>query len=78
MKIAVTIPDRLFRKAKSHAHRAGMSQSELFSQAVAEYVIRHSADAITEAMNAVIDRVGQDDHRFILAAARRNLRTEEW
>jgi len=47
MKTAVSIPDELFRSAERLARRTKRSRSRLFSDALKEYLIRHSPDEIT-------------------------------
>ena len=54
MKTAISIPDEVFRAAERHAHRARKSRSQLYTEALAEYLARHSPDEVTEAMNKVV------------------------
>ncbi|HPS77196.1 MAG TPA: hypothetical protein PLS53_03470 [Thermoanaerobaculaceae bacterium] len=53
MKAAISIPDSIFREAERFARESRKSRSQLFSEAVAEYLARHTPDAVTEAMNRV-------------------------
>ena len=53
MKTAISIPDNVFTSAESLAQRLGMSRSEFYSKAVAEYVKAHSEDGVTELLNEV-------------------------
>src|SRR5947209_20223893 len=78
MKTAVSIPDDVFRKAERLAHRMKKSRSELFSNALAEYVARHAPDHVTEAMDKVCADVGMARDEFTSAAARRVLEKVEW
>jgi antitoxin MazE6 len=78
MKTAISLPDRVFREAEKHARRAGKSRSQLYADAVSEYLVRHAPEAVTEAMNDVCDRLGQPDGGFMKAATRRQLRKEAW
>ena len=78
MKTAVSIPDDVFADAERLARRARKSRSRLFSDALREYVERHSPDEITEAMNKVCDEVGSQPDPFVAAAARRILEKIEW
>jgi hypothetical protein len=41
-------------------------------------VDRHSANAITEALNRVVDKIGDDVDPFLAAAARRTFERSEW
>jgi metal-responsive CopG/Arc/MetJ family transcriptional regulator len=78
MKTAVSIPDDVFKKAERLARRMKKSRSELFSNALAEYVARHAPDHVTEAMNQVCAEVGVEIDAFTSAAAGRILERVEW
>jgi len=78
MKTAVSIPDDVFEGAERLARRTRKSRSRLFSDALREYVARHSADQVTEAMNKVCDEIGDTQDPFISSAARRVLERTEW
>lgn len=78
MKTAVSIPDEVFEKAERFARRKRRSRSEVYSAALAEYIARHSPDEVTEAMNRVIEEVGEQPDPFVIEAARRVLEKTEW
>jgi hypothetical protein len=80
MKTAVSLPEVVFRGAERHARRTRKSRSQLYAEALVEYLARHAPDEVTEDMNAALDRVGQPDapDPFSARAASRVLRTVEW
>ena len=78
MKTAVSIPDDVFEKAERLARRAKRSRSDIYSAALREYVARHTPDEITDAMNAVCDRLKEESDPFVAAASRRILEKTEW
>ena len=78
MKTAVSIPDDVFQKAERLARRMKKSQSELFSNALAEYVARHAPDHVTEAMDQVCAEIRVEPDAFVSAASRRVLERIEW
>jgi metal-responsive CopG/Arc/MetJ family transcriptional regulator len=78
MKTAVSIPDEVFEKVERLARRSRKSRSEVFSAALREYVARHAPDEVTDAINAVLDRVGQESDPFVAAAAGHVLKNTEW
>jgi predicted transcriptional regulator len=78
MKTAISVPDRVFRKAEQYARRAKKSRSQVYSEAVTEYLARHVPDAITEAMNDVCAQLGDQHDDFVAAASRRVLKREKW
>ena len=48
------------------------------SEAIAEYLARHSPDTITDDLNRVADRLGQQDVVFVRMAAKGVLAKDEW
>jgi metal-responsive CopG/Arc/MetJ family transcriptional regulator len=58
MKTAVSIPDDLFERAEQLARRTKKSRSQLFSDAVKEYVARHASENVTNAMDRVCGELG--------------------
>jgi metal-responsive CopG/Arc/MetJ family transcriptional regulator len=79
MKTAVSIPDDVFAGAEKSGHRTKRSRSDIYSAAVREYVERHSSDAVTQGMNAVIERInGAGADTFVSLAARNTLVRVDW
>ena len=78
MKTAVSIPDEVSQSAERLARRTRKSRSKLFSDALKEYVARHTPDEITEAMKRVCAEVGETEDSFVSAAGRRILERSEW
>ena len=78
MKVAVSIPDRVFAEAERLAAHLKTSRSELYARALAAFVGNHAQDRVTERMNAVVDAVGESPDPFSHAAARRVFERVEW
>jgi metal-responsive CopG/Arc/MetJ family transcriptional regulator len=78
MKTAVSIPDDIFERAEDLVRRSKRSRSELYANALSEYVARHASDPVTEAMNRVVAEIGETKDRFLSKAARRTLEKSEW
>lgn len=78
MKVAVSIPDRVFAEAERLAAHLKTSRSELYARALAAYVGTRAQDRVTEQMDAVVDSVGAEPDPFSRAAARRALHRSEW
>ena len=76
MKTAVSIPDDVFEGAERMARRTQKSRSQLYSDAVREYVARHAPNEVTEAMNRVCEELEPPDS-FVLEAGRRILQQNE-
>jgi len=78
MKTAVSIPDDLFELAEELARTTKKSRSQIFSKALREYVARHDPDAVTEALDRVVDEAGQPSDTFVSNVARRTLEHTNW
>ena len=78
MKTAVSIPDEIFEKAEKLRRRKKKSRSEIYSAALSEYVARNSPDEITEALNRMVDELGDEVDPFVQAHAEHVLRNTEW
>jgi metal-responsive CopG/Arc/MetJ family transcriptional regulator len=78
MKTAVSIPDEVFEGAERLARRTKKSRSRLFSDALKEYLARHSPDKVTEAMNNACDEIGEMADPFVSTASRRTLERSKW
>ena len=78
MKTAISVPEVVFRRAERLAKRLKKSRSQLYSEAVREYVARHDPEEITETMNRACEEGGGDQDPFVAEAARRILERIEW
>ncbi|MGM0578965.1 MAG: CopG family ribbon-helix-helix protein [Myxococcota bacterium] len=79
MKTAISIPDDVFERADRFARNTGRSRSQLYREALDEYLARHAPDEVTEAMNRVVEALADDaSDEFASAAARRVLEGTEW
>lgn len=77
MKTAVSIPDDVFERAERLAKRSHKSRSQLFSDAIREYVARHAPEDVTDSMDRVCASLDPSDP-FVSAAAHRILEKSEW
>ena len=78
MKTAISLPDSVFRKAERFARRFKKSRSQLYAEAIREYLERHAPDAITETKNRVWEKLGPDETAFASTAAGSVLGRESW
>ncbi|MGA8893242.1 MAG: hypothetical protein WB493_16905 [Anaeromyxobacteraceae bacterium] len=78
MKTAISLPDAVFRDAERLARRLKKSRSNLYTEAVAEYVARHEPEAVTEALDELAKKLDAGPDEFASAAARRVLERSEW
>ena len=78
MKTAVSVPDEVFDEAEHLAKHLKISRSELYSKALAEFVSRHSPDAVTDSFNRACAAVQGEPDPVFQRAARKVLETSEW
>lgn len=78
MKTAVSLPDDVFQEAERQARRTRKSRSQLYAEALSEYLARHAPEEVTEAMNSVVDQLKQPTDPFVSASARCVLERSEW
>ncbi len=53
MKVAISLPDATFSAAEKLAHRLRVSRSQLYAQAIEEYLGKRQDSLVTEQLNAV-------------------------
>jgi metal-responsive CopG/Arc/MetJ family transcriptional regulator len=80
MKTAVSLPDPLFEAADQLARQLGKSRSQLYAEALREYLERHRDEDITRRLNEVYDAEPElAELDPVLAALQfRSLPKEEW
>ena len=78
MKTAISLPDALFKSGDTLAKRLGVSRSELYARALAEFVAKHKTSRHTQRLNAVY---AEEESRLDPAATTAQVRTlarESW
>ena len=78
MKTAISIPTPIFQAAEKYAKRTQKSRSQLFVEAMVEYLERHTPDEITRKMNEAIDAIDNADDAFVHQASYSVLEQSEW
>lgn len=78
MKTAISIPDPIFEAAEGFAHRLGISRSELYSKAVAEYIASRQSENITQKLNEVYDKESNLLDNELHSIQTASLPKEEW
>ena len=78
MKTTISVPDNLFEQAENLARESRKSRSRLYADALREYIARHHPDAVTEALDRVVDQFGHPKDEFVSETARRVLERCDW
>lgn len=80
MKIAVSIPDRVFQSAEKLAARLGVSRSQLYASALAALVEKHREDIVTSQLNELYGPGGEESSPDpdVALLQSRSLAREKW
>ena len=78
MKTAISLPDELFESADALAERMGVSRSELYATAVAEFLAKHRGEDVTARLNHVYSDEPSGLDPKLRAAQARSVSSSEW
>ena len=78
MKVAISIPDPVFRHAEELARRLRKPRSKLYAEAVREYLDAHDPKAVTEKINAVLSKTASPLDPALERAQFETLPDETW
>lgn len=78
MKVAVSVPDPLFREAEAVSRRLRVPRSQVYARALEAFVRQHSEEDVTARLDAVVARLPRGDLDPWDAPALEILRRERW
>lgn len=78
MKTAILLPDDLFSAADALAERLGVSRSQLYATAVAEFVAKHSETEVTARLNKLYAAEESGLDKAFERSQRQSLSGKEW
>ena len=78
MKVAISVPDSVFDAAKRMAKERRVPRSQVFSEALEEYVAKHSSSVVTAKLNAVYDGLASQVDPGLASAQHASLSHEAW
>jgi predicted DNA-binding protein len=78
MKTALSVPNQVFEQADKLAKRLNKTRSQLYTEAMVEYLTRHDPDTVTDRLNDVADSVAEGDDRFVTETGRSILQQVDW
>lgn len=78
MKVAISVPDPIFREAEVLASALNKSRSQLYAEALTGFVRAHSGHNITQRINAVCARESTALEPELAAAQFKVLSRETW
>lgn len=78
MKVAVSVPDRIFEAAERLAKQRCVPRSQIFAEALSAYIESRSAEAITSKLNEVYGREASAIDAGLAQAQLESLSHEAW
>jgi metal-responsive CopG/Arc/MetJ family transcriptional regulator len=78
MKIAISLPDDLHESADALAERLGISRSELYARAVAEYLAKHADEGVTAKLNEIYSQEPSGLPAELRRAQARSVASSDW
>lgn len=78
MKTAISLPDDLFTAADALAGRLGVSRSELYATALAEFLAKHGESEITARLDRLYTEQPSGLDVELQRAQRRSLGSDGW
>jgi metal-responsive CopG/Arc/MetJ family transcriptional regulator len=78
MKTAISLPEDLFRRAEAAARKLKMSRSQLYANAIAEFLERRRSSKITERLNKVYSKEPSELDPALQSAQIRSLEKDNW
>ncbi|MHC4223459.1 MAG: ChpI protein [Planctomycetota bacterium] len=78
VKTAISIPDELFEAAEEAALRFGMTRSELYQRAIADWLEAHRGKGVTELLDEIYAEECSSLDPVLAAMQFGSLSREEW
>ena len=78
MKIAISIPDKIFKVAEREAKRLKVTRSELYARALESYLQALDETSVTEALDRIYDHESSSLDRGLALLQAASLPQEEW
>ena len=78
MKMAISIPEKLFESAERFARGRGMSRSELYATALRHYLGEYRSEMITARLDEIYDADSVEMDPAIARLQARSLPEDDW
>jgi predicted transcriptional regulator len=78
MKTAISIPNDVFASAEELAKKLGRSRSQLYAQALHNFVETHHADDITKKLDAIYSHTDSSLNPSLQTLQSRSLPKDRW
>jgi metal-responsive CopG/Arc/MetJ family transcriptional regulator len=77
MRTTISVPKGTFGRAERLRQRLGKTRSELYSDAMREYLLNHDPGEITRRLNELADELNAE-YEYIRGAVEEGLRRVQW
>jgi metal-responsive CopG/Arc/MetJ family transcriptional regulator len=78
MKTAISIPDNVYNSAEKLANRLGKSRSQLYTQALSNYLAKHKKEVVTTKLNEIYGKNESTMDKSLASLQIKSLPKEEW
>ena len=78
MKVAISVPDPIFEAAERLAKQRQVPRSQLFAEALQEYLSRHGSEAVTAKLNEVYGAEESALEQSLVEAQYGSIEYEAW
>jgi antitoxin MazE6 len=78
MKTAISIPDNVYKDADKLASRLGKSRSQLYTQAITNYLASHQREGITDKLNRLYTSQPSSLDKELVEMQTASLPKEDW
>jgi antitoxin MazE6 len=78
VKTAISIPDKVFESAEKLASRLGKSRSQLYTQALDSYVMKHRNDNLTKELDEVYSTTDSQLDAGLASLQYKSLSKDKW
>ena len=78
MKTAISLPDELFTAADQYAQEKEMTRSELYANALREYLGRHRMENLTENYNLAMEKIKNGSDEIMKGTRMHSIRDLTW
>lgn len=78
MKVAISVPDPIFEAAERLAKQRDVPRSQLFAEALNEYLSRHTTEAVTAKLNEIYASEDSAIELLVAQAQYASIDNEAW
>ena len=78
MKTAISLPNEIYESAEKLAKRLGKSRSELYAQALNDYLSRNSDQLVRESLDTIYSDVDSHLNSSLEAIQMKTVSKEQW